>query len=141
VETSTEVRGKQLSMGRAIATGGLVLSKSVKREQRSSATDIQQVLYVFRSSGERPWLLRERSANYAALGSELGPSSLQNFSTAVRRLRELAPAAAYDERLMKLHRGGGPPVVRGAAGAQSVVTSTASALDLAAHLLALWFRR
>jgi hypothetical protein len=54
-------------MGRAIATEDGPVEERQARAALS-ATDIQQVLYVF-AEWERPWLLRERSANYAALGS------------------------------------------------------------------------
>jgi len=141
MESREQVKGKQLSMGRALVTGGLVMSKSVKNEQRSRTSDVQQVLYIFRASGETPWLLRERGTHFGTLGSAMGPSSMQNFVTTIGRLRELAPAAAYDERLLALRRAPGPPVKSGSFGVESVSTSSASALDLAAHLLALWIRR
>jgi hypothetical protein len=140
VESREEVKTKQFSLSRALVTGGFMLSKTVKREERSNSSDVQQVLYVFRTSGETPWLLRERRTHFGALGSEMAPSSMQNFMTTIRRLRALAPAAVYDERLLQLRRAPGPAVKSGSFGTESVSTSSASSLDLAAHLLALWIR-
>jgi hypothetical protein len=134
----TEVSTKSFSLGRALATGGLMLSKTSKREERSSSTETEPVLYVFRASGATPWILRERGTNYATLGAELGPSSMQNFLTTVRKLRELAPHAVYDERLLKLRVQAGPPVKRSGLDVETLTASTASALDIAAHLLARW---
>lgn len=133
-----EVTTKSFSVGRALASGGLMLSKTTKREERSTSTETEPVLYVFRASGEMPWILRERGTNYSALGRELGPSSMQNFLTTVRRLRELAPHAVYDERLLKLRVQAGPPVKRTGLDTETQTASTASALDIAAHLLARW---
>jgi hypothetical protein len=141
VETREEIKTKQLSVGRALVTGGLMLSKTVKREESSSSSQAQQVLYVFRASAETPWLLRERGTHFGALGSELAPSSMQNFMTTIRRLRALAPAAVYDERLLQVRRAPGPPIKSGSFGTVRVSSSSSSSLDLAAHLLALWIRR
>jgi hypothetical protein len=140
VQSREEIKTKQFSMGRALVSGGLMVSKTVKREERSSSSELQQVLYVFRASGETPWLLHERGTHYGALGSEIAPSSMQNFLTTIRRLRALAPVAVYDERLLKLRRAPGPPVKSGSFGSESVSTSSASSLDLTAHLLVLWIR-
>jgi hypothetical protein len=133
-----EASTKSFSVGRALVTGGLVSSKTTKREERSSATETEPVLYVFRASGETPWILRERGTNYSALGRELGPSSMQNFLTTVRALRALAPRAVYDERLLSLRVQAGPPLKSTGVDVESFTSSTASALDIAAHLLARW---
>jgi hypothetical protein len=133
-----EVQTKSFSVGRALMTGGLMSSKTTKSEERSSSTDTEPVLYAFRRSGDTPWILRERGTNYSALGPELGPSSMQNFLTTVRRLRELAPHAVYDERLLELRVQAGPPFKTTRLDAESLTASTASSVDIAAHLLARW---
>jgi len=84
----------------AIATGGLIMSKKTTREVTTKTETREQVLYLFRKSGGAPWILRERAARYMGLGADLRPTSLENFGTTIRRLRELAPLAFYDERLM-----------------------------------------
>lgn len=136
-ETESNVQQKKLSMGRALISGGLMLSKSVAKKERSVTQEMEQVLYVFRASGAPPWLLRERAANYSALGKDLGPSSAQNFLTTIQRLRELAPEAVYDDRLVaprpvpaRISRTTGDK-------SESVSTSSASGVDLLAHVLAL----
>jgi hypothetical protein len=137
-ETRTETKTKSFSMGRAIATGGLVWSKNVTREERNVAHDRDNVLYLHRASGERPWILYERSADYSALGPSLAPSSMQNFLAVAARLRSEAPRAVYDERLTA--PGSAPTRVRTPTSG-SVATSSASGVDLLSHLIAEWARR
>jgi hypothetical protein len=126
-ETIEQVKERKLRPVMALATGGLVLSKTVKREVATRTEAREQALYIFPRSGASPWLLRERSARYGGLGVELRPSSLDNFARTVQRLRERAPGAAYDERLMS-----GRPI-RG-------VAEGVEATDILAHLLALQLR-
>jgi hypothetical protein len=118
-----EVKERKLRPGMAIATGGLILSKKTTREVVTKTEAREQVLYIFSRSDAPPWILRERSARYTGLGTDLRPTSLENFATTIRRLRELAPHAYYDERLM-----GGRPI-RG-------VAEGIEATDILAYLLA-----
>jgi hypothetical protein len=126
-ETLQEVKERKLRPVMAIATGGLVLSKTTTRAVTSRTAQHEQVLYIFRQNGP-PWLLRERSARYGGLGADMGPTSLENFVTTIRRLREIAPGAAYDERLMSSRP------IRG-------VADGVDATDILAHLLALHLAR
>jgi hypothetical protein len=122
--TSThEVKERKLQPGMAIATGGLILTKTTKKEVTTKTETREQVLYIFRKSGAAPWILHERGAKYMGLGPDLRPTSLENFNTTTRRLRDLAPQAVYDERLMS-----GRPI-RG-------VAEGIDAMDILAYLLA-----
>jgi hypothetical protein len=123
-ETMQEVKERKLRPVMAIATGGLVMSKTTKREVAVRTESREQGAYIFRRSGQSPWLLRERSARYGGLGADLRPTSLDNFATTLRRLRENAPGAAYDERLLSCRP------IRG-------VAEGIEATDLLAHLLSL----
>jgi hypothetical protein len=84
----------------ALATGGLVMTKTSTREVTTTTAKREQVLYIFRRGAAHPWLLRERVANYATLGAEMAPSSLENFAKTLTRLRTLSAHAIYDERLL-----------------------------------------
>lgn len=123
VETTTTQKEKSFSAGKAILTGGLVMSSTKSKEVTTSATDREQVLYLFRRSGQTPWLLRETQTRYGALGAALAPATMQNFLTTVRLLRERAPAAVHDERLVNFRI--------------NDVVSAAGGIDLLAHLLAM----
>jgi hypothetical protein len=126
-ETTQSVKERKLRPVMAIATGGLVISKTVTRSVSSSSVQNEAVLYLFRHDSRSPWLLRERHAHYGGLGTALRPTSLENFAAVIRRLRELAPSALYDERLSNARP------MRG-------VAEGIEATDLFAHLLALHLR-
>ncbi len=100
-ETTTTVKEKKFDLGRAVLTGGMMIRKVHTRDVVTRNEDFEQVLYVFRSDGDTPWLLREHATNYAALGAALAPSSSQNFATAIARFREHAPHARFDDSLLR----------------------------------------
>lgn len=126
--TTEKITERKFRPAMAALTGGLVLSKKVSREVTTETTQHEQVLYVFRKSGSPAWILRERSAHYGGLGTDLRPTSVENFQTTIRRIRERAPDAAYDERLMNGR------AVRG-------VAEGVAATDILAHLLSRSLRR
>ncbi len=115
------------------------MTKTTTREEKTIAQDRDALLYVFRVSGETPWILHERSADYSALGSALAPSSAQNFLAVAARLRSLAPQAIYDERLTA--PGSAPTRLLHTAKPGITASSTATGVDLVAHLIAQWARR
>lgn len=98
-ETAGSRTEKKLSLGRAIATAGLSMRKTVTTDVVTRAEHPEQVLYVFGAGGV-PWLLREHATDYSGLGSELGPSAAGNFALAVARLRAGASHARFDDRLV-----------------------------------------
>jgi len=122
VETTEKVKERKFQPGMALLTGGLVLSKKTSREVTTRTDHREQVLYLFPRSGSVPWILREREAHYGGLGTDLRPTSLENFQTTIDRLRARSPSAAYDERLMAARS------IRG-------VADGPDATDLLAHLL------
>jgi hypothetical protein len=121
--TTEQVKERKLRPVMAIATGGLVTSKKTTREVTRHEEQREQVLYLFRRSGEAPWILREHGAIYSGLGSDVAPAAFENFRTTIRLLRERAPSAAYDERLTTAR------TVRG-------VADGSDATDLLAYLIA-----
>lgn len=121
--TTEQVKERKLRPVMAIATGGMVMSKKTTREVTRHEEHREQVLYLFRRSGEAPFILRERGAIYSGLGADTGPTAFENFQTTIRRLRERAPTAAYDERLMTAR------TVRG-------IADGSDAADLLAYLIA-----
>ncbi|MCA9679492.1 MAG: hypothetical protein H6709_03740 [Kofleriaceae bacterium] len=132
-ETRSVTKQRSFSPGRALATGGLLMSKTTRKEERSVADDWDAVLYLFRASGAPPWLVRERGADYAALGPDLSPSATVNFQTVIARLRAAAPHARYDDRLV---RSGSAPTRVQLGSPGTTAASSASGVDLIAHLLA-----
>lgn len=122
-ESTEQLAERKFQPGMALATGGLILSKKVTKEVTTTTTLREQVLYLFRRGEQHPWILRERFANYAALGSAMGPASFENFTKTIAELRTRSPNAIYDERLVKT------VPIRG-------LGEGSSATDLLAYLLA-----
>lgn len=134
---------KKLSASAAIITGGIMISKKVKIDRTTHAQDTAQVLYLFFRQGPPPWILPEVGATYSYLGDRMAKSQRENFLTTLDLLRSSAPHATYDERLLR-HRV--PEWVRVAAAKALLSPADAPlpsdpAVDLLAHLLALWLSR
>jgi hypothetical protein len=137
----TETRERKLSVGRAIASGGLLMTKTVKSGARTETTHREPVLYVFHRAGGAPWLLRERGTSWAGHGRAISPLAFENFQTTVNLLREHASHAAYDDRLVTKRAA---PVRFASSNSAAGTTTTSSSeggIDLLAHVLALWLAR
>ncbi|MDB4941521.1 MAG: hypothetical protein JWP97_1055 [Labilithrix sp.] len=89
----------------------------------------EHVAYFFRRSGERPWLLRERHANYTGLGDGRAPVATQNFTRLVGHIRQASPTAVFDDRLVRRR-------VAERLSAEGIASSR-DGVDLLAHLLAM----
>jgi len=106
--TTTVEKQRSFSAARAIASGGLVVTKTTERASTTRSDSKEQVLVLYRRAG-RPLALRETTAHYDALGAERAATTIVNFARAVDRIRALAPSAPYDDRLVqrKLREGDG----------------------------------
>jgi hypothetical protein len=89
---------RQLSLGRAVLTGGLMVTKTVKTSKSEVQIDVAGFLHLYPAAGP-PLVFRQGDLNFAGLGKELQPSVAANFTRLVAVLRELCPKARYDERL------------------------------------------
>ena len=77
---------------------------------------------------------------FTSLGAAMQPSRTANMATLVRMLRERAPAAFYDERLVQLGRRSIPFVLGGESHAATrltshTVTETSNSVDVLAEIL------
>jgi hypothetical protein len=130
---------KRFSVGTAVATGGLVMTRTSTSTVRSSEEELEQVILVHAADG-RAAILAERQLEFTCLGAGMQPSSTGNMAELARRLREQARAAFYDERLLRLGRRPLPFVA--AAETRSLTparaatrTDTSSALDTLAEVM------
>lgn len=131
VEKSAE---RKLALGRAAMSGGVLMTKTVTKAAKQTVEEREQVLYVFRQNGS-PVLATISRTRYDGLAAELRPSQIENFNTLVRMLRERAPQAIYDERLLAPRPG--LERVRAGTATGAVSASSSDAIDLLAHLIAL----
>ncbi len=140
VETDTQHTEKKFNVTRAIMSGGLIVRKNVTHTTHATADERERVLYLFRASGAPPWILREHEASYASL-PRVAPTARENFDVVVADFRARAPQAAYDARLLAVRRVPETLRVAGDSRARTMTTSSASGVDLLAHLLALWLSK
>jgi hypothetical protein len=139
-DTATQTRETKLSVGRAVMTGGLAFTKTVKAHAHTAAEERDSVLYVFRRSGSTPWILHEHGTSWAGLGRPLAPSEAENYRVAVSALRELARGAVFDDRLTT-RKAPETASLSGGAHTTTVRTSSSAGVDLLAHLVAMWVAR
>jgi hypothetical protein len=132
---------KQVALGAALVTGGLKLTKTTETTVRGSSEETSQVLFVFDREG-RGAMLPEVGFDFSCLGAAMQPSRTANMATLARLVRERAPAAFYDERLLRLGRrplpfvlGGSVQVVSGTSSHSRI--NTAQGLDVLAEALRL----
>lgn len=94
------VEQRKLSLGRAVITGGLMITKTVKSSKNEIRTENEGFLQLYPASGP-PLAFRQAELNFAGLG-RLEPSVTANFASLVAALRQASPHAVYDERLATL---------------------------------------
>lgn len=132
--SSTE---KKFSAGRAILTGGIMLTKKVEKIRQETAEEYEQVLYIYPITCEDPILLRQNHILYSGLKDKIGRSSMESFANLIAALRRSAPGALYDNSLL-LHRRKADITYQNKSGSvKSVERSNASETDLAAYVIAL----
>ena len=129
-------RQRKISIGRAALTGGLLATKTAEKESTRVTHEREPVLYVFRADAP-PWLLTSTQLRYDGLAQDMKISKMENFEVLVRSLRELAPSAAFDMRLLSVRAN--TTVI--AAGPKHLATSSSAALDVLAHIVAMSLAR
>jgi hypothetical protein len=140
VESTTTLKKKSFSMGRALLTGGLVMRKTKETSTTTRTEDRENVLYLFRRSGSTPWLLREHGTRHDGLGDRMAPTEHANFITMVELIRSHASGAVYDDRLV--NRKVPDRIAQSAAQLSTherrFETNAEAGMDLLVHLLAMW---
>lgn len=92
------VTTKKFAVGRALATGGLVMRKKVTSTNQSVDSERQPFCHIY-SQGLPAIVLRQDVLDYAALGSECKLTQTENFNWICSELRRLCGSARWDERL------------------------------------------
>jgi hypothetical protein len=138
-ETESTQKSAKFSAATAIATSGLKMSRSVERTARSQQEDTEQAILLHGRGGQRV-VLRERELDFSCLGTAMQPTRTANMVALARLLKERAPSAFYDERLLRLGRRPLPMFVGGETREQSGGTSqtrldTSGGMEVLAELL------
>lgn len=132
-----ETQEKKIDVSRAVLSGGMMLKKTVTKVEQRDTTDLQQVVYLFRSTTPEPLVLEERKLSFEGLGALRGSSARLSLDALLLVLKRAAPGALHDDSLRKHKRRPELSAVRGLQTDRTVVTSNAAANALAAHLLML----
>jgi len=97
-ETKT-VKVKKFDAGRAILSGGLMTTKSVKITEQST-TDVHEGFIHLYAGNQRPLVFLESALLYDSLGPALQLTRAANFAFVLAELRRRCPGAVYDDRLV-----------------------------------------
>jgi hypothetical protein len=97
-ETET-IKGRKFDAGRAILSGGLVITKSVKLTQQSTTELREGFIHVY-SGKLHSLVFLESALLYESLGPSLKPTRAANFAFVLSELKRRCPSAVYDERLV-----------------------------------------
>ncbi|HUL61365.1 MAG TPA: hypothetical protein VLU43_18955 [Anaeromyxobacteraceae bacterium] len=137
-EVQRTEKTKSFSVGTAVVTGGLKMTRTSTKTVRSSEEEIEQVILVYPGAG-RAAVLAESQLDFSCLGAGMQPSSTGNMVELARRLREKARSAFYDERLLRLGRRALPFVTAESRSltptATTSRTDTSGALDTLAEVM------
>jgi hypothetical protein len=102
VEVETTRTRSKFSWGRTIMLGGIPAWKRVKETTTDKSSQTEDFARLYSSKSTEPAVeLWQHSLNYSCFGAERATSSVVNFSTLVRRLREVFPEAIFDNRLAR----------------------------------------
>jgi hypothetical protein len=132
IDEQTELKRteqRKFSPGRALLTGGLVLTRTTRKLEPVTTEQREEFLHLY-AEGRPPLAFRSTSLNYHSLGAALQPSTTANFAHLVEALRRALPHARYDERLTSRQ-----------ARARVLGPSLTENLDVAVTLLARVLRR
>lgn len=138
-EVERTEKSRSFSVGTAVMTGGLKVTRTSTKTVRSAAEATEQVILVY-ASGGRAATLAETQLDFSCLGAGMQPSATGNMVELARLLRERARGAFYDERLVRLGRRPLPFLAGGESRTQTATmsathTDTSGTLDTLAEVL------
>jgi hypothetical protein len=132
-------KSTRFSIGAAVASGGLKMTRTATKTVRSSEESTEQVILMFARDG-RAAVLAEQEVDFSCLGSSMQPSSTGNMVQLARYLRDRAKGAFHDERLLRLGRRPLRFLASGESRSQTKTTTvthtdTSSSLDVLAEVM------
>jgi hypothetical protein len=89
---------KKFAVGRALATGGLMMRKKVTTTSQSVASERQPFCHIY-AKGFPAIVLHQDILDYTVLGCECKVSRGENFNWICTELRRLCSSACWDDRL------------------------------------------
>lgn len=99
----TTIKGRKLDMGRALLTGGLMMTKGTKREVTRETQERERFLYLY-SLGRPTVALREGELVYGSSGVALEASRTANFTSLATEMERRCKHARFDNSLLNRGR-------------------------------------
>jgi hypothetical protein len=88
---------RKVSLGRAVLSGGLLLTKKVQKSSLKVSESREAFLLVQRVDGQPEIILYEKRLDYGFLSAEIQPAAHANLMLTMERIRSIAPQAPLDE--------------------------------------------
>jgi len=103
LETSETVTTKErrLDLGRAVMSGGLMLTKKVEKTSVKTTATKEAFVLVQRKDGGPEIMIYEHRCSYRCLGKDMQPAAFANLTALFTRLRALAPNVPTDDRVAR----------------------------------------
>ena len=121
---------RKMSLGRVMLSGGLLMSKAVKKTSVQVSESREAMLLVQRHDGQPEIVLYEQQLDYHFLGARMQPAAHANLMLTLEHIRAMAPRAPLDAR-----------VAQAAFVQRLEPVAVGDPLDLALHLVWLAHRR
>ncbi len=103
IEVKSETRSvkeRKFSLGRAVLSGGIIITKSKKSTHQAETEDREGFFNLYSANG-LTLEFREKSLVYESLSPALKPSGAENFAYLISELRRRQPVAVFDDRLLR----------------------------------------
>ena len=122
---------RKIAPGRAVLTGGLVLTKKTTSTTRDVREDREQFLLLHSAAGQRV-LLGEHALEFSGLGPLLQPARTANLGVLAKQIGQRTPCAFHDDRLVRLGSRALPFIIGGGGERRS---NTRVTVDVLAEVL------
>ncbi|NOZ67965.1 MAG: hypothetical protein GXP46_01645 [Deferribacteres bacterium] len=91
-------KGRKFSLGRAVISGGLVMSRSTKRHHVDTSESREGFVHLY--ADDLIMVFRESSLVYSSLGSLMKPARPANFAVVVDELRRRCRNVSFSDSLL-----------------------------------------
>lgn len=98
---TTKTSERKFALGRAVVSGGLVMTKKVERTDTSTVETREPFVLVQRNDGGPDMIIYEKRLDFRFLGAQMQPTSHGNLERVLANLRALAPTAPLDDRVQR----------------------------------------
>lgn len=95
------VKEKKLSLGAAVLSSGLKVSKTVETTHETTVETRENFFHLYDTS-PHVYLFPESDLQFDSLGSALQPTRTANFNFLIEELKRLCPGLRFDDRLKTL---------------------------------------